>query len=220
MAELLVKRRLVKDTDCATALVREGLVRAAGAEIRDPWLPVSENDEIQVLDKKLAKKPYGWWRLRELQNRWAVFKAGQEALCFGLDAGQTDFLLENGITPYCVVFGNEKLKKGKTKQKIKIIEANPMRDDLRRKVGQSFDLVIIGLDVSIFNLFQIISKCAHFIPRGRIIAKVKTAAEDHFDDVKNTVAEMAKKSSLEVVDFLKPQYGRMILWVLLKRKTG
>ncbi len=82
--KLLVARGLVSSRSKAKELIKRGLVRVNGRPITKPSAEVEFSADLEVLAEE---RPRGYWKLKELDERWGIFEEGQVVLDLGSSAG-------------------------------------------------------------------------------------------------------------------------------------
>ncbi|MEM4702676.1 MAG: S4 domain-containing protein, partial [Archaeoglobaceae archaeon] len=101
---LLVKRGFFKSRNRAKIAIEHGLVIVNGKVVKKPSMEVEYDAEIIVLDDK----PAGYWKLKELDEKFGIFKGDEVVLDLGSSAG--GFLLyasEKAKFVYGIEFSRE-----------------------------------------------------------------------------------------------------------------
>lgn len=218
LSEILIKKRLVKDPKSATPLIEEGFVKLHRVLMTQD-LPIAKEDEggveVDPIGKRLASVPYSYWRFFEMQRKWEIFKPTSDALCFGLDEGELQFLSDTKTSVHAVFLPNEPAWKIKN---INVVRANPIFDDLSYLFEKKlFNMLICGLETSLYNIYAVLGRYARLMMSGsKILHKVVIKGES-FEQQKGTIEHLAKGLGLIFVDEIKPKYSRYETWVLLKK---
>ncbi|MEM2462455.1 MAG: S4 domain-containing protein, partial [Archaeoglobaceae archaeon] len=80
---LLVRRGFFKSRNRAKIAIKKGLVIVNGAIAKKPSMEVGIDAEIKVLDDK----PLGYWKLKELDEKFRIFEGNETVLDLGSSAG-------------------------------------------------------------------------------------------------------------------------------------
>lgn len=209
--KFLVKEKKVTDIKTARILIKEGLVKVEKNIIKNPDFPASLEDRIDILDKKIAKMPFSYWVLKDVDRISKLFNPTNDILCFGLNKEEIKVLLSMGTALHVIGLDYEKLPR-----KVKVTKGNPVFDDLKKKIKTKFNLIIIKLGVNVFNLFKIIEKYKDLlINDGGILIKIDTKNEK-FEDQWKIIEEMTKSLDLKIQSYIEPKYSKNDVWVLLK----
>lgn len=101
---LLVKLGYFKSRNRSKIAIERGLVIVNGVVAKKPSMEVDESAEIKVI----ADKPAGYWKLKELDEKFQIFKGNEVVLDLGSSAG--GFLLyasEKASFVYGIEFSRE-----------------------------------------------------------------------------------------------------------------
>lgn len=235
------QEKLAQDSRCAAALISEGYVKVGRAQITLD-VPIAKEDEphVQVTDPRLAKAPLGYWKFKDIQQAWGLFKPAVDALCFGLNEGELEFLHENKVSMTLVVMPNEPAWKLKQMDKnIVVVKGNPLHEDLNKALEpRAFNLLIVALDTSAFNIYNIVGRYLRLLmPPGNILVRMATGrgptsmgagpnpsgpdggagSAAAIEEARATSERFARALGLKIIDFTKPRRSRFEIWGWLRK---
>ncbi len=128
--------------------------------------------------------------LREIQEKTGVFEASNDALCFGLDYSELDYL--RGIK----------------------VDAAVVDDKSSQEVSGKYNVMVIALDQSLFRVFGIVDEHINsLLLNAKIVLKLKI--EGDLEDVRNMVARFSKPLNLQPEMYVAAE--KNYAWIILSR---
>jgi len=205
----LVKEGFFKTRNRAKIAIRMGLVKVNGQTITRPSAEIKEDALIEDLDDR----PSGYWKLKELDEKFRIFRGNETALDLGSSAG--GFLLyasERAKFVYGIEFSNEFediLKEiERERGNIRVFIDDAFKFDVERL--ESVDLILDDLTLP-FSSSMIALK--RFLPKlkpdGRILFVHKLGRKEERD---------ANFEGFEILDFEKSR-DKKEAYYFLRPKT-
>ncbi|MEM1579267.1 MAG: S4 domain-containing protein [Archaeoglobaceae archaeon] len=202
---LLVRRGFFKSRNRAKIAIKKGLVIVNGAIAKKPSMEVGIDAEIKVLDDK----PLGYWKLKELDEKFRIFEGNETVLDLGSSAG--GFLLyasERAKFVYGIEISREFepfLREIEQKGNVKVFIENAFNFDIE-KISE-VDLILNDLTLSFSSSMKALKR---FLPKlrsdGKILFVHKTEFEDAiFDDFEILWKEFSKEKK-EAYYFLRQKF--------------
>jgi 23S rRNA (cytidine1920-2'-O)/16S rRNA (cytidine1409-2'-O)-methyltransferase len=175
----LVKKGFFKTRSRAKIAIRMGLVKVNGQTVTRPSAEISEDAVIEIL----ADKPAGYWKLRELDEKFRIFRGDETVLDLGSSAG--GFLLyasERAKFVYGIEFSSEfediLREIERERGNVRVFIEDAFRFDVERL--ESVDLILNDLTLpfssSMIALKRFLSKLK---PDGRILFVHKLGRKDN-----------------------------------------
>jgi 23S rRNA (cytidine1920-2'-O)/16S rRNA (cytidine1409-2'-O)-methyltransferase len=203
----LVKNGFFKTRSRAKIAIRMGLVKVNGQTVTRPSAEISEDAVIEVLDDK----PAGYWKLKELDEKFRIFRGGETVLDLGSSAG--GFLLyasERARFVYGIEFSREfedllREIEGK-RENVRVFIDDAFKFDVERL--ESVDVILNDLTLP-FSSSMIALK--------RFLPKLKPEGKILFVHKLNKKGE-ANFADFEVLGFEKSMDKREVYY-LLRPKT-
>ncbi len=128
--------------------------------------------------------------LREIQEKTGVFEASNDALCFGLDYSELDYL--KGIK----------------------VDAAVVDDRSSHDVSGKYNVMVIALDQGLFRVFGVIDEHIDaLLLNAKIVLKLKI--EGDLEDVRNIVARFSKPLNLQPEMYVVAE--KNYAWIILSR---
>jgi len=174
----LLKKGFFKTRSRAKIAIRMGLVKVNGQITTKPSAEISEDAVIEIL----GDKPVGYWKLRELDEKFRIFRGGETVLDIGSSAG--GFLLyasERAKFVYGIEVSNEfediLREIERERGNVRVFIEDAFRFDVERL--ESVDLILNDLTLP-FSSSMIALK--RFLPKlkpdGRILFVHKLSRKD------------------------------------------
>lgn len=189
---LLVKKGYFRSRNRAKIAISQGLVIVNGEVAKKPSMEVDLDAEIVVL----GDKPAGYWKLKDLDEKFKIFEGNEVVLDLGSSAG--GFLLyasEKAKFVYGIEISREfeeELRKIEEERKnVKVFMENVFNFDIEKI--ESVDVILNDLTLD-FEISMLALK--RFIPKlkksGKILFVCKDCKPD-FQDFEVVAFETAKK---------------------------
>jgi len=202
---LLVRRGLFSSRQRAKYSIKKGAVIVNGKTIRKPSTQVDPNAKIQILGEE---RPRGYWKLREIDRSFNLFKGEETVLDLGSSAG--GFLLYASERSK-FVYGIEYSKNFENS----LLSISRRRDNVRVFIDDCFnfnldvlpklDLILDDLSLPFSSSFTALKR---FLPKlkddGRIlfVHKIGDNQEPFFENLK-VLNSLKSKNKKEVYYLLK-----------------
>uniref|UniRef100_A0A7J2TJ72 Methyltransferase domain-containing protein n=1 Tax=Archaeoglobus fulgidus TaxID=2234 RepID=A0A7J2TJ72_ARCFL len=179
---LLVKLGYFKSRNRAKIAIKNGLVIVEGKVARKPSMEVDINARIEVLDDK----PAGYWKLKELDEKFKIFSGNEVVLDLGSSAG--GFLLyasEKAKFVYGIEISREfeeELRAIESERKnVKVFIEDAFKFDIEKI--EPVDLILNDLTLDFSSSIKALRR---FLPKlkdqGRILFVVKGNEEVDFSE--------------------------------------
>ncbi len=207
----LVKKGFFKTRNRAKIAIKLGLVKVNGQLATKPSAEIDEDAVIEVLDDK----PAGYWKLRELDERFHIFRGDETVLDLGSSAG--GFLLyasERAKFVYGIEFSNEfedilrEIERERGNVKVFIDDA--FRFDVKKL--ESVDLILNDLTLPFSSSMKALKR---FLPKlkpdGKVLFVHKLGRKDEKD--------LENFSGFEILDFEKSKDKKEVYY-FLRPKTA
>jgi len=199
----LVKEGYFKTRNRAKIAIKRGLVKVNGVLVTKPSAEVGDEAEVEVL----GDKPAGYWKLKELDEKFGIFKGDEVVLDLGSSAG--GFLLyasEKAKFVYGIEFSREfekTLKELESLGNVKVFIEDAFKFDVNKL--EPLDLILNDLTLPFASSMTALKR---FLPRlkpgGRILFVHKLSkGEEDFSGFEIIARERAKERR-EVYYFIKP----------------
>jgi len=131
--------------------------------------------------------------LKYLQEKTNILQASNDALCFGLDPKEIDYLKTLKVEPHTI----ESLKTA-------------------GEISTKFNIIVFGSVLGLFSAFSIVEKyIGHLLPNAKIL--MKTRIDSTLDDTKNTISQLAKSLKFVPAEYIHEEKNENELWVILAR---
>ncbi|MEM4472785.1 MAG: S4 domain-containing protein [Archaeoglobaceae archaeon] len=190
---LLVKRGFFKSRNRAKIAIEHGLVIVNGKVVKKPSMEVEYDAEIIVLDDK----PAGYWKLKELDEKFGIFKGDEVVLDLGSSAG--GFLLyasEKAKFVYGIEFSREfedLLREiEKERGNVKVFIEDAFKFDISKI--EALDIILNDLTLDFTSSMKVLRR---FLPKlkndGKVLFVVKGDEEVDFSDFEIINFDFAKK---------------------------
>jgi len=190
---LLVKLGYFKSRNRAKIAIENGLVIVNGKVAKKPSIEVDLNAKIEVLDDK----PAGYWKLKEIDEKFRIFEGDEIVLDLGSSAG--GFLLyasEKAKFVYGIEvsknFENELRTIEKERKNVKIFIEDVFTFDVDKI--EAVDIILNDLTLDFTSSLKALRR---FIPklreRGKILFVVKGNEEPDFSEFKVIASEHSKR---------------------------
>ncbi|RLG15594.1 MAG: hypothetical protein DRN71_00935 [Candidatus Nanohalarchaeota archaeon] len=129
--------------------------------------------------------------LKEIQDKTSIFRASNDVLCIGLSAHEINYL--SGIKVDAVIIDNRKGKEN---------------------ISERFNMLVIGLDISVFHVFGILEKYVDaLLSNSKILLRVKVDVS--LEDAKNMIAQLSKSLKLQPETYVTT--SKNDVWLILSR---
>ncbi|MEM4523699.1 MAG: S4 domain-containing protein [Archaeoglobaceae archaeon] len=190
---LLVKRGFFKSRNRAKIAIEHGLVIVNGKVVKKPSMEVEYDAEIIVLDDK----PAGYWKLKELDEKFGIFKGDEVVLDLGSSAG--GFLLyasEKAKFVYGIEFSREfedLLREiEKERGNVKVFIEDAFKFDISKI--EALDIILNDLTLDFTSSMKVLRR---FLPKlkndGKVLFVVKGDEEVDFSDFEIINFDFAKR---------------------------
>lgn len=199
---LLVKKGFFKSRNRAKIAIKKGLVIVNGAVAKKPSIEVCFDAEIEVLNDK----PLGYWKLKELDDKFRIFEGNEVVLDLGSSAG--GFLLyasERAKFVYGIEFSRNfepLLREIEQKGNVKVFIEDAFKFDIE-KISE-VDLILNDLTLPFSSSLKALKR---FLPKlkdnGKILFVHKTKFEDAFFDDFEILWKEFSKEKKEAYYFLR-----------------
>ncbi|MEM4575652.1 MAG: S4 domain-containing protein [Archaeoglobaceae archaeon] len=190
---LLVKKGFFKSRNRAKIAIEHGLVIVNGKVVKKPSMEVEYDAEIIVLDDK----PAGYWKLKELDEKFGIFKGDEVVLDLGSSAG--GFLLyasEKAKFVYGIEFSREfedLLREiEKERGNVKVFIEDAFKFDISKI--EALDIILNDLTLDFTSSMKVLRR---FLPKlkndGKVLFVVKGDEEVDFSDFEIINFDFAKR---------------------------
>ncbi|MCS7144179.1 MAG: S4 domain-containing protein [Archaeoglobaceae archaeon] len=190
----LVRGGYFKTRSRAKIAIKKGMIKVNGVVITKPSAEINEGDKIEVL----ADKPRGYWKLKQLDEKFGIFKGGEIVLDLGSSAG--GFLLyasEKAKFVYGIEFSREfeeTLKELESLENVKIFIEDAFKFDLSKI--ESVDIILNDLTLPFASSMTALKRFLPKLkPEGRIlfVHKLSKKDEPNFSDFEILAQEKSKE---------------------------
>ncbi len=179
--KLLVLKGYFSSRSKAKEFIKRGLVKVNGKIVTKPSTEVELSAEIEVIAEE---KPRGYWKLKELDERWNFIKEGDVVLDLGSSAG--GFLLyasekvgEKGRVygiEFSRVFEKELRRIESERKNVKIFIDDAFRFDVSKL--EPLDVILSDLTLDPISSFKATSRFLPLLkPSGLILFVMKTGLD-------------------------------------------
>ncbi len=212
--KLLVLKGYFSSRSKAKEFIKRGLVKVNGKIVTKPSTEVELSAEIEVIAEE---KPRGYWKLKELDERWNFINEGDVVLDLGSSAG--GFLLyasekvgEKGRV-YGIEFSREfekELRRIESERKnVKIFIDDAFRFDVSKL--EPLDVILSDLTLDPSSSFKATSRFFPLLkPNGLILFVMKTGLDFEKPDF----------GELEVIDAVDSEDRRETYFLLRKKRMN
>ncbi len=212
--KLLVLKGYFSSRSKAKEVIKRGLVKVNGKIVTKPSTEVELSAEIEVIAEE---KPRGYWKLKELDERWNFINEGDVVLDLGSSAG--GFLLyasekvgEKGRV-YGIEFSREfekELRRIESERKnVKIFIDDAFRFDVSKL--EPLDVILSDLTLDPSSSFKATSRFFPLLkPNGLILFVMKTGLDFEKPDF----------GELEVIDAVDSEDRRETYFLLRKKRMN
>ncbi len=181
--KLLVLKGYFSSRSKAKEAIKRGLVRVNGRTVTKPSAEVDLSAEIEVLAEE---RPRGYWKLKELDDKWGILKEGDVVLDLGSSAG--GFLLyasEKAKKVYGIEISGEfeeTLRRIERERKnVKVFIENAFEFDLSKL--EPLDVILSDLTLDPVSAFKATSRFFPILkPGGLVLFVMKTGVSDDVPD--------------------------------------
>ncbi|MCS7118806.1 MAG: S4 domain-containing protein [Archaeoglobaceae archaeon] len=204
----LIKKGYFRSRNRAKIAIRQGLVVVDGKIAVKPSIEVDEDVEIKILDDK----PAGYWKLREIDEKFFIFKGDEIVLDLGSSVG--GFLLyasEKAKFVYGIEINEEfeeELKRVEEERKnVKIFIENVFTFDIDKI--DPVNLILNDLTMDFSSSMKALKRFLPKLKNGKILFVAKGDEEVDFSDFQVLAFDVAKKKK-ESYYLIEPKMRKLI----------
>ena len=202
--DLLVKKGFFSTRQKAKEAIKRGSVYVDGKKITKASEDVTFSAKIEVWEEE---RPKGYWKLKELDERWNFIKEGSKVLDLGSSAGGfllyaseiADFVL--GIE-YSLEFKKELERIERERKNVKIIFGDVFSLDLS-KLPSDFDIILNDLTLEPISSYRALKR---FLPllkdSGYVLFVAKTGKSSDIPEFDLKIIRSEKSREKEEIYFL------------------
>ena len=184
--KLLVIRGYFSSRSKAKEAIKRGFVIVNGRAVTKPSTEVPMDAEIEVL---VDERPRGYWKLKELDEKWGILNEGQTVLDLGSSAG--GFLLyagervgESGRV-YGIEFSREfeeRLREiEKKRRNVRVFIEDAFEFDISKL--EPLDVILSDLTLDPISAFKATSRFLPLLkPNGKLLFVMKTGLSYELPD--------------------------------------
>ncbi len=180
---LLVLKGYFSSRSKAKEAIKRGLVRVNGRTVTKPSAEVDLSAEIEVLAEE---RPRGYWKLKELDEKWGILKEGDVVLDLGSSAG--GFLLyasEKAKRVYGIEISREfeeTLRRIERERKnVKVFIENAFEFDPSKL--EPLDVILSDLTLDPVSAFKATARFFPILkPGGLVLFVMKTGVSEEVPD--------------------------------------
>ena len=184
--KLLVIRGYFSSRSKAKEAIKRGFVIVNGRAVTKPSTEVPMDAEIEVL---VDERPRGYWKLKELDEKWGILNEGQTVLDLGSSAG--GFLLyaservgESGKV-YGIEFSREfeeRLREiEKKRRNVRVFIEDAFEFDISKL--EPLDVILSDLTLDPISAFKATFRFLPLLkPNGKLLFVMKTGLSDEVPD--------------------------------------
>jgi len=211
--ELLVKRGFYSTRQKAKEAIKRGEVFVNGRKVKKYSEDVEFSAKIEVFGEE---RPRGYWKLKELNEKWNFIKRGFKVLDLGSSAGGfllyakeiADFVL--GIE-YSNEFRNELERVERENKNVKVIFGDAFKLDLNLIAGYGkFDAILDDLTLDPMSSYKALKR---FLPllkeNGFVLFIAKTGLNDTLPEFDLRILESEKSRDGDEIYFLLGRSGKV-----------
>ncbi len=184
--KLLVVKGYFTSRSKAKEAIKRGFVRVNGRRVTKPSVEVPMDVEIDVL---VEERPRGYWKLKELDEKWGIIREGDVVLDLGSSAGGFLLYASEKVGRDGRVYGIEFSKE--FEERLREVERE--RENVRVFIDDAFkfdiqnleplDVILSDLTLDPLSAFKATSRFLPLLkPDGKILFVMKTGFSKDFPD--------------------------------------
>ena len=184
--KLLVIRGYFSSRSKAKEAIKKGFVIVNGRAVTKPSTEVPIDAEIEVL---VDERPRGYWKLKELDEKWGILNEGQTVLDLGSSAGGFLLYASERVSESGKVYGiefskefEERLREiEKKRRNVRVFIEDAFEFDISKL--EPLDVILSDLTLDPISAFKATSRFLPLLkPNGKLLFVMKTGLSDEVPD--------------------------------------